>query len=207
MINLDLLENSLKRRWQIAYDWKGLKQNDVCDKSTKFIYNTRSYTDLLTRIQNLDVNLKNYALNRWYNFWSAKGVEQLFSGHKKVSPNKDKFDKFVDFKLEGIPFDHKSSVFPAGFKNSFEYAQKNERKLIDWFYKNQSQEGRKHFKNRLFVVFYDGVKQEHWKLKAEMTLIKEAIDNYVDNYSIGKLYTFDFDEGKTKANIIWVINK
>jgi len=207
MINLDLLENSLKKRWEIAYDWKGMKQNDVWDRTTRFIYNTRSFTTLSTKIEHLDERLKNYAINRWYNFWSAKGVEQLFADHTEVLPNKNKYDKFVDFHLKGIPFDHKSSVFPVGFKNTLGYAQKNEQELIDWFYKNQSQEGRKHFKNRLFVVFYDRINQDHWKLKARMTLIKEAIDTYVCNFSEKNLSTFHFGKGKTVANIIWVINK
>ncbi len=205
MINLDLLEKSLKKRWPIAYNWMGSKQTDTLDIKTKFIYTTRSFKELTNKINDLDVKIQNYALNRWYNFWSAKGVEQLFTTHQNVVANKNEYDKLIDFKLNGIPFDHKSSVFPVGFNNPLTYAKENEQELIKWFYKNQSQEGRKHLKNRLFVVFYNTANQEHWKLKAEISFIKIAIDNYITNFSTNKLYTFDFGEGKVLSGIIWVV--
>ena len=56
-----------------------------------------------------------------------------------------------------------------------DYAKNNPAELIQWLYSNQSQEGRKHLKNRLFLVLVDKNK-EHWKLKAEISLLKKEKD-------------------------------
>ncbi len=204
-LDLQLLEISLKKRWKIAYDWKGNKQNNDWDNKTKFIYETRSYSKLIERIKNLDDEIKNYALNRWYNFWSAMGIEHIFSAHKNVASNLNKFDKLKDFKIDQIPFDHKSSNFPKRFNKTISYARANKREIIEWLYKNQSQEGRKHLKNRLFVVFYNSHNQQHWKLKAEIDWIKKGIDEYVEQFSKENLLTFNFGEGEVLSDIIWLI--
>ena len=147
-MNLELLENALKKRWTHNYKW-GRKQSNEWDELTNFIYNTRTFSSLLEQIKHLDVNLQNYALNRWYNFWSAMGVEYIFSTHKIVVPNINRYDKLVDFKINNIPFDHITSVFPKGFGKPIGYAKKHKGEIIKWLYINQSQEGRKHLKNRL----------------------------------------------------------
>jgi hypothetical protein len=205
MLQLDLLENSLKKRWNHTYNWQGHKQNDLWDSKTKFIYHARSFRELFSLCNNFDSELKNYAYNRWYNFWSAQGVEQIFSSYENVVPSKNRYNKLVDFTIDNTPFDHKSSVYPNGFNKPIDYAKKNEPELIGWLYKNQSQEGRKHFKNRLFLIFFDTINKEHWKLKAEVSLIQQSIDKYLKCFSIENLYTFDFGEGEVVSGIIWVI--
>lgn len=141
-LDLARLEKSLKNRWKTDYNWLGHKQNDVWDKQTNFIYNARSYGELTKLVSNLKEDMKHYALNRWYNFWSAMGVEQIFRSHKKVLPLHNQFDKQIDFFINNIPFDHKSTIFPKGFKHSLAYAKQNKEELMEWLYKNQSQEGR-----------------------------------------------------------------
>ena len=151
-MDLDRIEIELKNRILFPYKW-GRKQNNDWDNKTNFIYTTFSFSTLLKNNESLNQQLQQYALNRWYNFWSAMAVEFLFATHLKVKPNKNAFDKLIDFKIDGVYFDHKTSVFPAGFNQSFEYAKNNKKELIEWLYQNQSQEGRKHFKNRLFIAF------------------------------------------------------
>lgn len=204
-MNITELEIELKKRTHLPYVWKG-KQNDDKDQKTKFIYRIKSFEALQQYIQLLEEDLKNYALNRWLNFWSAKAIEHIFTLNNHVIANINPYDKLIDFKINNIAFDHKTSVFPKGFQQTIEYAVNNKCQLIKWFYQNQSQEGRKHYKNRLFVVLYNRENsEEHWKLKAEIQLIKNHINNYLDSFSHANLTTLDMAENKVISDIIWVI--
>jgi hypothetical protein len=203
-MDLQLLEKYLKKRWSYEYKW-GRKQNNEWDNETNFIYKIRTFSELLKRIEPFDADLRNYALNRWYNFWSAMGVEYIFSTHKIVIPNKNHYDKLVDFKIGNISFDHKTSILPQGWGKSLEYAKQNEKELIEWLYINQSQQGRMHLKNRLFIVLYDSIGQEHWKLKAEILFLKYYIDNYITNFNVNNLCKCDFGEGVVLSDVIWVV--
>lgn len=204
-VNLELLEKHLKKRLDYPYIW-GKKQSDDWDKQTHFIYSVRSFSDLLKDIEPFSEELKNYALNRWLNFWSAIAVEQIFGEHHQVIPNINQYDKLVDFSIINISFDHKTSIFPKGFGKSLDYALENKKELIVWLYENQSQQGRKHHKNRLFVVLYDTQNiQNHWKIKTEISLLKQKIDEYVVNFSSDNLVKLNFDREEIFSDIIWVI--
>ena len=204
MIDLEKLELQLKKRLKYPYTW-GRKQADDWDKMTNFIYEIRRFSDLEVMISNLSPELKIYALNRWLNFWSAKGIEQIFTSQQNVVANKNEYDKLVDFTINGIPFDHKTSVFPRGFKKDFNYAYQNKRELIQWFYDEQSQQGRKHLKNRLFVVLFDRNSLEYWKLKVEIRFIKQQIEQYITNFSLNKLEKFNFENEEILSDVIWII--
>lgn len=196
------LETQLKERIAIPYSWGRIQSNEW-DAKTNFIYTTYSFGKLIEVTEQFTEDEKNYAFNRWYNFWSAKAVEKLFSLHSSVSPNLNEYDKLVDFSINNIPFDHKTSVFPHGFKKSFDYAKQNPTELITWLYCNQSQEGRQHLENRLFLVLYDK-KQAHWKLKAEIGLIKTQIDRYIENFEETKLISLTIKNKKIISDIIWI---
>lgn len=72
-MNLELLENELKKRLKYDYTW-GRKQTDSFDGQTNFIYKIAEFETLLEKIDTIFKdhpqfdNLKNYSLNRWYNF-------------------------------------------------------------------------------------------------------------------------------------------
>lgn len=204
------IETQLKKRHPYAYKWYQ-KQNNIWDGYTNFIYAILDWESLLIEIKktyktyNLDKHaLFYYASNRWYNYWSAVAVEQIFNRSSKVVLDANPKDKNKDFKLLDIEFDHKTSVFPKGFLKSFSYAQAHKRELIQWLYTNQSKQNRFHTKNRLFVVVYDS-NQEHWKLKAEIALLKTAIENYLLNFEVQKLQKFNFTpQTQTLSDVIWV---
>ena len=196
------LENQLKERLSFPYFW-GRKQSNVWDDKTSFIYSTYTFKKLLEITNGLDNDVKNYSYNRWFNFWSAVGIEKLFSLHDKVTPNINKYDKLVDFSINEVSFDHKTSVFPKGFNKTVEYAKENPQELISWLYLNQSQDGRKHLKNRLFIIMNDK-NNEHWKLKAEIQLIKTQIDIYVENFNQSKLISLNIENEKILSDVIWV---
>lgn len=202
-MDLQRVEIELKKRLSYPYKW-GRKQSDDWDVATDFVYKTYSFDVFLKKTENFNQKMKNYALNRWYNFWSAMAIENIFCAHKNVVANKNKYDKLIDFQINTIPFDHKTSVFPKGFQQDVDYAQNNEKELIEWLYKNQSQGRRKHYKNRLFIILYDKKDLKHWKLKAEIDLLKKEIDSYIKNFSEENLFVLDFGQGKVYSDIVWV---
>ena len=143
-------------------------------------------------------------MNRWYNFWSAKGIEYIFSTFPNVKTSMNKYDKNVDFTIDGIEFDHKSTVFPKQYWKNYKETYENKRELIKWLYENQSQEGRKHYKNRLFICFYDKNWWEHWKIKAEISIIQKEIYDYIKDFSVNKLIKLNFWDWEIFSDIIWV---
>jgi len=204
-MNLIRVERELKERLSSPYKW-GRKQSNEWDSKTNFIYKTYSFKKLQERTEELDATLKNYALNRWFNFWSAMAVEDLFCSSAIVYPNKNKFDKLVDFSLSNIPFDHKTTIFPKGFNQSIEYAKSHKEELIKWLYENQSQEGRKHHKSRLFIVLYDAKYGNHWKMKAEVQLLKEHINSYLNKFDKDQLIELRYNNENVFSDIIWITN-
>ena len=203
-MDLQRIEIELKKRLAYPYSWGRIQSNSL-DYHTNFIYKTYSFEALLKLTENFNNPLKNYAYNRWYNFWSAKAVEYIFTTHNNVVANKNAYHKYIDFSINQIPFDHKTSKFPNGFKHSIDYAKDHQKELIFWLYKNQSQQQRKHLKNRLFIVLYDGISKQHWKLKAEIMHLKLEIDKYVTDFSENNLYKFDFGQGDVLSDIIWLV--
>jgi len=211
-VNLDQTETELKKRLIYPYKW-GRKQNDQFDKLTNFVYHTINFDDVLNEINSRfkddkeHQNISNYALNRWYNFWSAQAVEKIFCSLPNVKPALDEKDRLVDFTIDGVRFDHKTSVFPKNFPYQIKDTIKKTDELIKWLYKNQSQQQRKHLKNRLFIVLHssDG---EHWKLKAEISWLKERIEKYMEGFNPHYLLKFPLEKAhNTLADIIWAIKE
>lgn len=202
-MNLSELEAELKK---VTYMPKwGTKQFDNWDKLSRFIYDLPAYEELQQKLKTLNISedFNNYAVHRWYNSLSAYAVEKIFTQHSQVVKNPDPYDKLIDFTIQGVPFDHKTTVFPRGFGKNFQYAKQHPEELIQWLYKQQSTEGRYHTSNRLFVVLYSN-DFEHWKLRAEISLLKPVINQYVENFDIKKLHRFSFEQGKeTLSDIIW----
>jgi hypothetical protein len=211
-INFLQIEKELKKRLTYPYKW-GRKQNDYFDKLTNFIYKVSEFDEIIREINNRfkkykeHQNISNYALNRWYNFWSAQAVEKIFCSLPNVKPALDSKDRLVDFTIDGVTFDHKTSVFPKNFPFQKKDAIKKTDELIKWLYKHQSQQQRKHLRNRLFIVLYspDG---EHWKLKAEISWLKERIEKYMEGFNPNYLLKFQFEKDQnTLADIIWAMKE
>ena len=202
-MNLQSLESELKKRLDFPYTW-GRKQSDEWDRKTKFIYQTQDFESLETQCKDFDNELRNYAFNRWLNFWSAKAIEQIFTNYPNVRKEENQFSKTVDFYISEIPFDHKSSVFPKQFGQSLDYAIEHKKELIEWLYQNQSQQGRKHLENRLFIIFFDEKNGEHWKMKTELSLIKEKIEDYLGNFSKDNLVSLNLDSREILSDVIWI---
>lgn len=187
------------------------KQNDYFDNKTNFIYHTKTFEELLKEIDKRFKSEKNfqlyfnYALNRWYNFWSAFAIERIFCSLPDVKPAFNNKDRLKDFSIKGITFDHKTTVFPKKFNEAIDSVKQNPLTLIKWLYENQSSQQRKHFHNRLFIVLYSS-NGEHWKLKAEILWLKEIIENYLSEFEPNKLFSLKLSkEFSTLADVIWAI--
>jgi len=205
------LEAELRKRLLFDYKW-GLKQNDILDRKTNFIYKIFYLEELIAKLETEFKNdedyllLENYAMNRWFNYWSARGVEALFCKFPNVEAEKNPKNKTSDFTINGIKFDLKTTGFPKNYKHDLTFALNNKRDLIYWLYKNQSGEQRRHFKNRLFLVLYN-CSGENWKLKAEISRIKKIITPYVENFNESNLEEFILKgEERTFSDIIWCVN-
>jgi len=201
-------EDELKKRWVHPYSW-GMKQTNELDRLTKFIYNTNTFNELEEKIKKLKTNstnqaqLENYAMNRWYNFHSAMCVEQLFLNSARVTAANNRYDKLKDFMIDNIPFDHKTTIFPKGFGQSFEFALENPKELTKWLYIHQSKEGRFHLKNRIFIVL-SHPKDHHWKLKAELHLIQKKVEAYLSDFHSNNLITLTYSSGRLLTDLIFV---
>ena len=210
-IELKPIENEIKKRLSYPYKW-GRKQNNYFDNLTNFVYRIQNFEEVIREIESRFKNdkelqnISNYALNRWYNFWSAQAVEKIFCSLPNVKPALDEKDRLVDFTISGVTFDHKTSIFPKGFPYSINEAIRKTDELIKWLYKNQSQQQRKHLKNRLFIVLYSAT-GEHWKLKAEISWLKERIEKYMIGFNPDYLLKFNFEkDSHTISDVIWAIH-
>ena len=129
----------------------------------------------------------------------------IFANLEGVVPVKNKKDRLVDFSFLGEKFDHKTSIFPRGFCKSLDYAKAHPIEMIQWLYDNQSQQQRKHLENRMFVIVHahDG---KHWRLKAQISWLKDIISRYVATFDDSKIYRLQLQPYKiTKAGLIWAI--
>ncbi|MFA9500602.1 hypothetical protein ACERCG_09300 [Mannheimia sp. E30BD] len=81
----------------------------------------------------------------------------------------------------------------------------NEKELVEWLYTKQSDDGRHHCENRLFVVvlYKNG---EHWKLKSEILNAHKIINNYLDNFNLDNLVKLDLNGKEVLSDIIWISN-
>ncbi|MFH1607206.1 MAG: hypothetical protein ABIC91_07690 [Nanoarchaeota archaeon] len=185
------------------------RQDDGWDRLSRFIYGTQDYSEIIKNIKgikeknNLNQEFENYVICRWYNFWTSRIIEDnIFGEHLAVIPEKDRFHKYIDFYINKINFDLKCSVFPNKFNltndNAINFALKNPTELITWLYLQQSQQGRWHIANRLFIVFIDFNNiNESWRLKKQFSKLKFFINNYLDNFNSN---LFMIEDKRIKGN-------
>lgn len=204
MIDLIALESELKKRLaHPATPWDR-RQNDAWDKATNFIYQVATWASLERTAGRLrPAALRNYAINRWFNFWSAVGVETIFTRQPGVTPGPYRH-RLIDFSIGGLTFDHKTSVFPAAYEPGPLYAAAHPAHLAAWLYARQSGEQRHHLGNRLFLVLYSP-QGDHWRLRAELGLIRSRVESYVGSFDPARLIELRLGEDHTAlTDIIWV---
>jgi len=157
-------------------------QNNDWDAKTKFIYDVKDFNrlEMLCNCALRSNDARQYTYHRWVNFHSSIYCEQLFCkyGAEKVENNKDKEKDII---INGIAYDVKLTVYPNAFINQYDLdIDENKNKMIRWLYKNQSKEGRNHFKNRLFIVCCGNTPEERMKKKTNFSLIEDSIKEWME---------------------------
>ena len=134
--------------------WK-VRQNNVLDAQTNFIYSIKSFADFEQYfIDNRDVSLelRSYAEHRWRNFrrhdaWLAL-IINVWPDTKLAVDARDRGKDFsVKIENSWIDFDLKVTRYPNSAEKNLDDLQ-----LARWMYLNQSTQNRFHLKNRVFVV-------------------------------------------------------
>lgn len=205
MPSIEQIEAQLQQRIvkypQVAW---GRKQNDHWDQQTNFIYHIYRWDELQQQMRGFSPSLRQYAINRWFSFWSAKAVERIFCELPGVTANINQYDRLVDFTILGIKFDHKTSVFPKRYGHTLDFARKNRIHLIRWLYQHQSRQQRYHAANRLFVILYasDG---EHWKLRADISGLRQVVSRFRAGFDPSKLESLMIDEAHVFSDIVWFV--
>ena len=212
--NLEHIECELKKRLPYENKWFQ-KQNNEWDNATKFIYKVDTWEKLLEKVRGTqeDHTFEKepyfyYAINRWYNFWSAMATEQIFTDMPGFAVNPKPLEDHYDFRWLGEKFDLKTSVFPKryleGSEDRYAFAKAHKRHLINWFYQHQSSGQRHHLNNRLFLVCHseDG---SHYKLKSEIEKMRPIIEQYCATKTPANTIKLELETGKeTLADIIWI---
>ncbi|WDC85475.1 hypothetical protein PL321_09310 [Caloramator sp. mosi_1] len=127
------------------------KQNDKDDNLSNFIYNTTKFSDIIEKAKQRKLSIS-YVCHRWYNFHTSKETENIFVKYGCIREENRKH-KEIDIYFKQIPYDIKLTVFPSKYNGNTDLKTRTDKNnLIEWYYKNQSQQGRKHLANRLFVV-------------------------------------------------------
>lgn len=162
----------------IVTEWS--RQNNRYDRRSNFIYYVDTVDECLQRAREIGID-ENYVLHRWYNFQTSIYCEYLFV---KYGARKEKqpYNHDVDIYINDIPYDVKLTVYPAELKRENTildlHKQEDKNTLVRWMYANQSQEGRKHLKNRMFVVCNGENAYQNLVLKSAFDLIEPEIQNY-----------------------------
>lgn len=202
---LEQIEAQLQARVaNYPYTTWGRQQNNEWDQRTRFIYHILPWETLQQKVANLEKPLADYAVNRWFNFWSARAVEQIFCALPGVTPHFNPYDRLVDFSIQGIQFDHKTTVFPEEYPYSLDFAYYYPAHLIRWLYRHQSKQQRYHRHNRLFIVLH-AANGEHWKLRAEISSLHEVIRRYVAGFQPAALVKFQLGQETVLADVVWFV--
>lgn len=214
-----LILNSIERVKD--YNWN-IRQKTDLDKLGNFIYETFDYDELETKIdetikrENLENVFRQYTINRWYNFATSFIIESIFAENPKVQTELNDKNRFVDFYIEGINFDLKTTFPPKRWNyEKVKNALENPLELAKWFYEEQS-ETRFHSEQRLFLVLVDfndiknNQEKERWKMKKEFEKIRKVVNLYLSlenrEFPIIK-FKYGHKEYQTKTDVIFLIKE
>ena len=175
-------EEDLKRCLEmLTIDWN--RQNNFQDRQTNFIYKANTLDECLNLIQLNRVD-EQYALHRWYNYMTSIKCEYIFCEFGAIHED-DIYKHDVDIYIRDIPFDVKLTIYPAklGDRPYDLRTRQGKNSMIDWYYMNQSQQGRKQLVNRLYVVCDGATPYECLKMKSDFNILRQRIKAYMENVS------------------------
>ncbi len=99
------------------FNWGGDYKNALDKYLVKSFIKVQnpSYDTLISKFEaEINVAVRGYVLNSWYNHWSSILIEHIFKSHPAVLPTVGQI-KSVDFFIDTIPFDLKVTYLPAEY--------------------------------------------------------------------------------------------
>ncbi len=186
-MNVRLYNELQKAVEHIGPEWK--MQNNFDDRRSRFIYSVNTYDEVVEQSETLGVDTR-YALHRWYNYKTFKECERLFAVYGAVR-ERNSTHHSIDFYILGEHFDLKLTVYPAKLSyHPYDLTTRGgKNRMIQWLYEHQSQDGRKHLDNRLFIVCDGGSSYESLRLKSDFERIEQGIKKYMEYV---KLHGFNY---------------
>lgn len=176
--------------------WK-VRQNDFLDKRTSHIYKCRTIEELnqVASEKSLSEDERLYSIHRWRNFRRHEGwLALLFERVPNIKLSERAFDKRQDFFIEinddKIPFDLKITRYPQSAG-----AALGDKQLAEWFYLNQSRQGRFHLANRFFVV------GEPESALYDLDLARATVARFADNMSTFRHF-ISHSNGETSRAVV-----
>ncbi len=177
----------------------GRVQHDEWDACSDFIYTTESLDELRREVRRaaeaFALPLRPfaaYAVRRWYNFHTHQVVLEMFCAHPRVLREENPRHPWVDFYIDGIPFDLKLTEFPRAYPDSVDHARARPEALADWLYRHQSAERRYHLANRIFVVFHHAQDPSRtWEVRRMFDRIGRAVGEFLEAPRLFRLHIPD----------------
>ncbi|AXT57361.1 hypothetical protein D1815_17010 [Aquimarina sp. AD1] len=199
---LDIIESELQHRLSINCEWNK-KQNHLWDDYGNFIYTTVKWENVVSKISKSAIKYKvkeeeffNYTINRWYDYWSDIAIELILSNSRNIFSTDNDGNKLFDFKM---------IVFPEGFGKSLQYTRENSKELMYWLANSSSQQPKKNSENIIFIVLYAD-DHEHWKLKAQISWLRDIISVYVATFDDSRLFRLQLQPYQiSKIGLIWAV--
>ncbi|MBN1641478.1 MAG: hypothetical protein JXA09_09600 [Anaerolineae bacterium] len=164
-------------------------QDDAWDRASRFIYATHTLYELRRHTRRIagehGFPLKAfgaYVLHRWYNYCTHQIVLDMLLAHARTRPEPDPFHHTVDLYLDDVGFDLKLTHLPERYPRDLAYARAHPEHLAAWLYAHQSNQGRYHAANRLFVVLADLQHPDRtWQLRRDYDRLRAALDAFLDD--------------------------
>ncbi len=198
------LQKELRKRYLLPHTWH-YKYDAYLDAKSNFIYSNYNFDEIIEKTEKLSEDLRQYAINRWYNYWCDKGLYLIFTNHEIVTPNYNHYNEIETITIQEINFKIRSQVYPNQFARTLRYALLHKEELLYWLYRRIRKSNLHPLNNHIFVVFYqrDG---DHWKLKAELYWLRNIIFNYLDHFDLQKVVRLNIQDNITNyADIIWCV--
>jgi hypothetical protein len=187
------------------YHW-GRVQCNGSDAATRFIFHEPRLDSVDAVVANRlsgQPTLQGYAYTRWYNYWASCVQETVMCEQPGIEPWFDRFAKLTDLTIQGIAFDLKCCVLPYRFRALPQTGFDNPELLATWLYRNQSQEGRKHLGNRLFIVVFDHRHPEQsYQLKGDLEALRRALAKFAREFNPSNLLHIKVEGAEPLSAII-----